>query len=63
MSCVQLAWRATLERLIAGFLAGDASVDPLPGACSYCQVIDICRIGERVSATAAAGAPAEGDHE
>ena len=59
----QLAWRATLERLIAGFLAGDASVDPLPGACSYCQVIDICRIGERVSATPAAGAPAEGDHE
>jgi ATP-dependent helicase/nuclease subunit B len=48
----QLAWRATLERLIAGFLAGDATVDPLPGACNYCQVIDICRIGER-----------EGDHE
>ena len=40
-------WRATLERMIGAFLAGDAAVDPKPGACAYCHVIDICRIGER----------------
>ena len=42
----QRDWRAVLERLIAGFLSGDARVDPRPGACSYCPIIDICRIGE-----------------
>lgn len=43
----QQAWRAVLERLIRGFLAGDASVDPKPGACRNCHVINICRIAER----------------
>lgn len=43
----QQAWRALLERLIRGFLAGDASVDPKPGACRICHVINICRIAER----------------
>jgi ATP-dependent helicase/nuclease subunit B len=38
-------WRALLERLIRSFLAGDARVDPAPGACDYCHVTDICRIG------------------
>ena len=42
----QLAWRRLIERLIAAFLAGDAAVDPKPGACTYCHVVDICRIGE-----------------
>jgi ATP-dependent helicase/nuclease subunit B len=41
------AWRAILERLIRGFLAGDASVDPKPGACRTCHVVNICRIAER----------------
>lgn len=59
----RLAWRAILERLIASFLAGEAAVDPVPGACSYCQVIDICRIGERASDTKPAGTLAEGDDE
>jgi hypothetical protein len=59
----QLAWRAILERLIASFLAGEAAVDPVPGACTYCQVIDICRIGERASDTEPAGTLAEGDDE
>jgi ATP-dependent helicase/nuclease subunit B len=59
----QLAWRAILERLIASFLAGEAAVDPVPGACSYCQVIDICRIGERASDTEPAGSLAEGNDE
>jgi ATP-dependent helicase/nuclease subunit B len=43
----QRAWRALLTRLIRSFLAGDAAVDPRPGACDYCHVIDICRITER----------------
>jgi ATP-dependent helicase/nuclease subunit B len=51
----QRAWRAVLERLVAGFLAGDALVDPRPGACSYCPVIDICRITEAASGATFAG--------
>jgi ATP-dependent helicase/nuclease subunit B len=47
----QREWRATLERLIAGFLAGDARIDPRPGACRYCPVIDICRISARAPLT------------
>jgi ATP-dependent helicase/nuclease subunit B len=43
----QQAWRAVLERLIRGFLTADASVDPKPGACRICHVINICRIAER----------------
>src|SRR4029077_6416109 len=56
------AWRAPLERLIGAFLAGDAAVDPKPGACTYCHVTDICRIGERARAAAEEGAD-EGDAE
>jgi ATP-dependent helicase/nuclease subunit B len=41
------AWRAVLERLIHGFLGADATVDPKPGACRNCHVINICRIDER----------------
>ena len=43
----QEAWRDTVERLIGAFLTGEATVDPKPGACAHCHVIDICRIGER----------------
>jgi len=43
----QRTWVALIERLIEGFLAGDAAVDPKPGACKYCHVIDICRVLER----------------
>jgi probable DNA repair protein len=42
----QALWRARIERLVADFLAGEAAVDPVPGACTYCHVIDICRIRE-----------------
>ena len=42
----QSAWRAIVVRLIRGFLAGDAAVDPRPGACDYCHVRDACRIAE-----------------
>ena len=43
----QHAWRAVLERLIHGFVGADATVDPKPGACRNCHVINICRIAER----------------
>ncbi|HUJ52144.1 MAG TPA: PD-(D/E)XK nuclease family protein, partial [Steroidobacteraceae bacterium] len=45
----QDAWRGIVERLIGAFLAGEASVDPKPGACAHCHVVDICRIGEGAS--------------
>jgi ATP-dependent helicase/nuclease subunit B len=41
----QRAWRERIERLIGAFLAGEARVDPAPGACDYCHVTDVCRIG------------------
>jgi ATP-dependent helicase/nuclease subunit B len=46
----QQAWRAVLERLIHGFLGADATLDPKPGACRNCHVINICRIAEREDA-------------
>jgi hypothetical protein len=42
-----------LERLIHGFLGADATVDPKPGACRNCHVINICRIAEREDAAEA----------
>ena len=45
----QDTWRGIVERLIGAFLAGEASVDPKPGACAHCHVVDICRIGEGAS--------------
>lgn len=45
----QRSWAALIERLIRGFLAGDARVDPAPGACEYCHITDICRIGAHLS--------------
>ena len=45
----QRAWEALIERLIRDFLAGEARVDPAPGACDHCHVTDICRIGAHSS--------------
>ena len=42
----QQQWRALIERLLREFIAGEAPVDPAPGACAYCHVTDICRILE-----------------
>jgi ATP-dependent helicase/nuclease subunit B len=39
------AWRALIERLIGAFLAGEAAVAPAPGACDYCHLGALCRIG------------------
>jgi ATP-dependent helicase/nuclease subunit B len=45
----QLRWQALIERLIRAFLAGDARVDPAAGACDYCHLTDLCRIGAQPS--------------
>jgi len=49
-------WLALIERLIRAFLAGDAQVDPAPGACDYCHLTDVCRIGAHVAIAAASHA-------
>jgi ATP-dependent helicase/nuclease subunit B len=48
-SAQQRSWTSLIERLIRAFLQGDARVDPAPGACDYCHVTDICRIGAHLS--------------
>ncbi|MGC8517344.1 MAG: PD-(D/E)XK nuclease family protein [Steroidobacteraceae bacterium] len=40
------AWQAVLERLATGFVHGEAAVDPKPGACEFCHLGALCRIGE-----------------
>jgi ATP-dependent helicase/nuclease subunit B len=42
----RLQWRLELERLSQSFVEGDARVAPLPGACAYCHLQNICRIDE-----------------
>jgi probable DNA repair protein len=44
------AWRADLERIAAGFVAGASAVDPkqYPDTCRYCDVKPFCRIYERI---------------
>ena len=41
------AWKTELERLARSFAAGEALVDPKPGACDYCDQKLFCRIHER----------------
>ncbi|HYM27971.1 MAG TPA: PD-(D/E)XK nuclease family protein [Steroidobacteraceae bacterium] len=41
----QRAWRERLETLVRAFLSGEARVEPAPGACEYCHVKPVCRIG------------------
>ena len=41
------AWKIELERLARGFSEGEATVDPKPGACEYCDQKPLCRIHER----------------
>jgi probable DNA repair protein len=43
-------WRFSLTRLAERFVAGEASVDPLPLACQMCHLTTFCRIHERASA-------------
>jgi probable DNA repair protein len=51
-SVQQGIWQALIERLIRAFLAGDAQVDPAPGACDYCHLTDVCRIGAHLAVAA-----------
>lgn len=37
---------AVVERLAESFVAGEAAVDPLPGACQYCDLAPMCRVNE-----------------
>jgi probable DNA repair protein len=48
-SAQQASWQALIECLIRAFLEGDARVDPAPGACDYCHLTDLCRIGAHLS--------------
>ncbi len=50
----QARWEALLGRLISEFLAGAAQVDPAPGACDYCHLSALCRIGAHQAQEAAA---------
>ncbi len=37
-------WRRVIEGLVRDFAAGKSAVDPLPGACQYCQLPALCRV-------------------
>jgi probable DNA repair protein len=43
-------WHQVLERLAVGFAAGQAAVDPKPGACDYCRLASVCRVGDDLAA-------------
>jgi probable DNA repair protein len=48
-STQQRSWEALIERLIRAFLLGEAQVDPAPGACEFCHLTGICRIGAHLA--------------
>ena len=39
-------WKAVTHELAAGLIAGEAAVDPLQGACSYCGLQALCRVDD-----------------
>lgn len=41
-------WRETLTGLANEYCSGVADVDPMPGACRYCDLKVLCRISERI---------------
>ena len=43
-SGLQAQWRADLNQLAQDFANGKASVDPIPRACDYCHLRNVCRI-------------------
>ena len=43
-------WRSVVERLAGAFAAGQAAVDPKPGACDFCHVTSVCRVGDSLVA-------------
>lgn len=40
-------WRSTLTQLARAYVAGEAAVDPLPQACTWCHLSTMCRIHEQ----------------
>jgi len=38
------AWRGSLTALANDFIAGNARVDPVSGACRYCDLASVCRV-------------------
>ena len=59
-------WRERLERLAAGYLAGEAAVAPArPSACSHCDLPSLCRLEERrgLAARLRAESDSEGDDD
>lgn len=53
----QLAtWRTQVHGLAAEFLAAHASVTPMKGACRYCHLAALCRVGERAEREVEEGA-------
>jgi ATP-dependent helicase/nuclease subunit B len=53
-SGLQADWKAALEKLAAGFAAGEAQVDPKRAlaTCRHCDLQPLCRVHERFSALA-----------
>lgn len=43
-------WRGRVERLAGAFATGQAAVDPKPGACDFCHVASVCRVGDSLIA-------------
>ena len=39
-------WETSLQQLAGEFMAGEAAVNPQPGACDYCDLASLCRINE-----------------
>jgi probable DNA repair protein len=39
--------RSNVEQIATGFLEGSAAVDPIKGACQYCNLQPLCRVHER----------------
>ena len=57
-------WRRVLERLVGDFVAGEAAVDPLAGACSHCTLAALCRVdADRLQEPEAAAGFASGAAE
>jgi hypothetical protein len=37
-------WKTVTDDLASGLIAGEAAVDPLAGACTYCGLQALCRV-------------------
>lgn len=54
-------WRDRVQHLALDFAAAAAPVDPKPGACDYCSLGSLCRIGDAPRGDAGEGASAENE--